>query len=143
MSPVLPSLRTFIAATSGPVASVAATSAHSIIRHTHGLRWLRAFGRRRPSVSLHVAGVHDDALISTTPREAARTAAAKVLAVGEFVGSYERCGSRSLTPEAIATSTKRPRPMPHIRIRRLKPPSKQAPDKRTGSVTLAALTTGC
>jgi hypothetical protein len=38
-SPVLPSLRTFIAATSGPVASVAATSAHSIIRHTHGVRW--------------------------------------------------------------------------------------------------------
>jgi hypothetical protein len=38
-SPVLSSLRTFIAATSGPVASVAATSAHIIIRHTHGLRW--------------------------------------------------------------------------------------------------------
>jgi hypothetical protein len=34
--------------------------------------------------------VHDDALISTTPRDAARTAAAKVLAVAEFVGSYER-----------------------------------------------------
>jgi hypothetical protein len=39
LSPVLPSLRTFTAATSGPVASVAATSAHIIIRHTHGLRW--------------------------------------------------------------------------------------------------------
>jgi hypothetical protein len=34
--------------------------------------------------------VHDDALISTTPRDAARTASAKVLAVAEFVGSYER-----------------------------------------------------
>jgi hypothetical protein len=33
---------------------------------------------------------HDDALISTTPRDAAWTAAAKVLAVREFVGSYER-----------------------------------------------------
>ena len=29
------------------------------------------FGRRRPSVSLPVARVHDDALISTTPRDAA------------------------------------------------------------------------
>jgi hypothetical protein len=29
-------------------------------------------------------------LISTTPRDAARTAAATVLAVAEFVGSYER-----------------------------------------------------
>jgi hypothetical protein len=40
-----------------------------------------------------VARVHDDALISTTPRDAARTAAATVLAVAEFVGSvgsYER-----------------------------------------------------
>jgi hypothetical protein len=36
------------------------------------------------------ARVHDDALISTTPRDAARTAAAKVLAVAEFVGIYER-----------------------------------------------------
>jgi len=34
--------------------------------------------------------VHDDALISTTPRDAARTAAAKVLAVAEFDGSYCR-----------------------------------------------------
>jgi hypothetical protein len=34
--------------------------------------------------------VHDDAVVSITPREAARTAAAKVLAVAEFVGSYER-----------------------------------------------------
>ncbi|MFL5532145.1 MAG: hypothetical protein ACJ8BC_09265 [Gemmatimonadales bacterium] len=33
---------------------------------------------------------HDDALTSTTPRDAARTAAAMVLAVAEFVGSYER-----------------------------------------------------
>ena len=86
--------------------------------------------------------VHGDALISTTPRDAARTAAATVLAVAEFVGSYERWGSRSLTPEVIATSTKRPRPMPQ-RIRRLKPPSRQAPDTRTRSVTLAALTTVC
>ena len=39
LRPVLPSLRTFIAAISGPVASVAATSAHIIIRHMHGLRW--------------------------------------------------------------------------------------------------------
>jgi hypothetical protein len=36
------------------------------------------------------ARVHDDALISTTPRDAAWTAAATVLAVAEFVGSYER-----------------------------------------------------
>jgi hypothetical protein len=34
--------------------------------------------------------VHDDALISTAPRDAARTASAKVLAVAEFVGGYER-----------------------------------------------------
>jgi hypothetical protein len=34
--------------------------------------------------------VHDDAVVSTTPREAARTAAAKVLAVAEFIGIYER-----------------------------------------------------
>jgi hypothetical protein len=36
------------------------------------------------------APVHDDALVSTTPRDAGRTAAAKVLAVAEFLGSYER-----------------------------------------------------
>jgi hypothetical protein len=39
LSPVLPSLRTFIAATSGPVASVAATGAHIIVRPTHGQCW--------------------------------------------------------------------------------------------------------
>jgi hypothetical protein len=33
--------------------------------------------------------------------------------------------------------------MPQIRIRRLKPPSRQAPDTRTRWVTLAALTTVC
>ena len=87
--------------------------------------------------------MHDDAVVSTTPREAARAAAAKVLAVAEFVGSDERWGGRSLTPEVIATSTTRPRPMPQIRIRRLMPPSRQAPDTRTRWVTLAALTTVC
>jgi hypothetical protein len=39
LKPVPPSLRTFIAATSAPVASVAATSPHSIIRPTHGQGW--------------------------------------------------------------------------------------------------------
>jgi hypothetical protein len=34
--------------------------------------------------------VHDDTLISTTPRDAAPTAAAKVFAVAEFIGIYER-----------------------------------------------------
>jgi hypothetical protein len=48
MSPVLPSLRTFIAATSDPVAaSVAATSGPIMIRYGHGLRRRQAFGRRQ------------------------------------------------------------------------------------------------